>query len=173
VKRRVYDVIMKTRAALADDQWSAVLEGKTPPSVARNGAAGQRAVEHFLYRMWRNQAKPKMLVEYDREAYESTINKYARLTFDRAVRCQPKEALDLEADPKRWRPVDNPFRTKTTEPTCVLELKFEDTPPGWMLNLVKRLDLMRFSFSKYCYSVDAHLLLPQSRGVNPAWEPSS
>ena len=172
VKRRVYDVILKTRGALPDNRWKAVLEGSEPPSIAMGGAAGQRAVEHFIYRMWRNHIKPKMLVEYDREAYESTINKYARLTFDRKVRCQPKETLDLDADPKRWRPVDNPLRTKTNEAICVLELKFEDTPPSWMMSLVKSLDLVRYSFSKYCYSVDAQLMLPQNRGVNPAWEPS-
>lgn len=170
VKRRVYDVILKSRGAVADGRWQDVLRGKLPTSVAFGGAAGKRAVDQFVYRMWRNGLKPKMLVEYEREAYESTINEYARLTFDRKVRCQPMEELSLEADPKRWRPVDNPAKTQTNEPVCVLELKFENDPPSWMTKLVKRLDLQRFSFSKYCYSVDAQLLLPERRAVNPLWE---
>jgi SPX domain protein involved in polyphosphate accumulation len=165
VKRRVYDVILKTRAALPVDRWKDVLEGRADPSIALGGAAGKRGTEKFIQKMATYHLRPVILVEYEREAYASVVDKYARLTFDRKVACQPKETLDLEADPKRWRPVDNPTRTVTLEPVCVLELKFETKPPRWMVNLVKRLDLTRRSFSKYCYSVDAQLLLPQAQRV--------
>lgn len=170
VKRRVYDVIIKSRAAMPTDKWAAFLEGKLPSSVAHGGKKGSRSAEFFLIKVMRDHIRPKMLVEYDREAYESTIDEYARLTFDRRVRCQPMTELSLEADPKRWRPVDNPAKTRTNEPICVLELKFENDPPTWMVKLVKRLDLIRFAFSKYCYSIDAQLLLPERRAVSPAWE---
>jgi hypothetical protein len=153
VKRRVYDVILKTRAALPADRWKDVLEGRADPSIAFGGAAGKRGTERFLQKMATYHLQPVILVEYQREAYVSLVDKYARLTFDR------------KADPKRWRPVDHPVRTVTLEPVCVLELKFETKPPRWMVNLVKRLDLTRRSFSKYCYSVDAQLLLPQTQRV--------
>lgn len=170
VKRRVYDVILKTRSAVPADKWRGIVEGTLPPSAAYGGKAGKRAAEFFVIKVMRHHIRPKMLVEYDREAYESTIDDYARLTFDRRVRCQSMHELSLEADPKRWRPIDNPAKTMTIEPICVLELKFENVPPSWMVKMVRRLDLMRFSFSKYCYSVDAQLLLPEPRAVIPAWE---
>jgi hypothetical protein len=34
-----------------------------------------------------------------------------------------------------------------------------------MVDLVKRLELVRLSFSKYCYSIDALLLLPMGRAA--------
>jgi hypothetical protein len=45
----------------------------------------------------------------------------------------------------------------------VLEMKFERRPPRWMVALVQRLDLIRYSFSKYCYGVTAELTLPDVR----------
>lgn len=170
VKRRVYDVIMKSRGAVPEAKWKDILLGKASPGEAYGGKTGRRATEHFIQRMYMHNIRPKILVEYDREAYESKYDKYARLTFDRAVRCQRMEELSFEADPKQWRHVDHEVRTQSIGPICLLELKFENTPPRWMINLIKRLELVRYSFSKYCYSVDSQLLLPESRSVNPRWE---
>ncbi|HLM74498.1 MAG TPA: VTC domain-containing protein, partial [Polyangiaceae bacterium] len=106
-----------------------------------------------------------VLVEYEREAYVSVVDNYARLTFDRRIVCQARDTFDLEATPSRWRAVDHPVKTQTPEPVCVLELKFERVTPRWMVDLVKRLELVRLSFSKYCYSIDALLLLPMGRAA--------
>jgi hypothetical protein len=111
-----------------------------------------------------------MLVEYEREAYVSRIDAYARLTFDRKIVVQQKETLDLEACPGRWRPVDHSAQTLMTGGICVLELKFERRPPGWMVALVRRLDLLRSSFSKYCYGVGAQFTLPELRSARFAGE---
>jgi len=46
---------------------------------------------------------------------------------------------------------------------CVLELKFERRPPAWMSQMVQRLGLVRYSFSKYCYGVTNELTLPEVR----------
>jgi len=104
-----------------------------------------------------------LLVEYEREAYISEVDSYARLTFDRKIAVQEQEELDLEAIPNRWRFVDHKAQTRTPEPVSVLELKFERRPPRWMVALVQRLDLIRYSFSKYCYGVTAELTLPEVR----------
>ena len=168
VKRRAKDVILKTRGPLAPFVWQDAVRGRTAPLDGLHAGA-RAAVERFLLVVARHHLRPVALVEYEREAYVSEIDSYARLTFDRKITVQQHEALDLEASPGRWRPVDHPAQTLTAEPICVLELKFERRPPAWMSALVRRLDLVRRSFSKYCYGVNAELTLPERRTARLAW----
>ena len=158
IKRRVGDVIVKSRASLKEGLWQRAFE--SPAEAARTGKKG---VIEFVNRVHRYHLRPRLMVEYDREAYESTIDDYARVTFDRRIVCQVKETLGNEVDERRWRHVDHPAQTRTLENICVLELKFERRPPRWMNNLIQRLDLVRMSFSKYCYGVTSQLLFPTVR----------
>jgi SPX domain protein involved in polyphosphate accumulation len=162
VKRRILDVIVKSRAAVPADSWRDVLAGREAALSALPPAARKGALS-FLARLHRHHIHPVMLIEYEREAYISDIDKYARLTFDRKIIVQPQEKLDFEGNPRGWRPVDHIAQTRTPEPVSVLELKFETRPPRWMVALVRRLDLIRYSFSKYCYGVTAELTLPGAR----------
>ncbi|EYF05489.1 polyphosphate polymerase domain-containing protein [Chondromyces apiculatus] len=166
VKRRVLDVIVKTRAAVPADAWQDVVAGRDGalaalPASARNGAL------RFLGPYHRHHLAPVVLVEYEREAYISTLETYARLTFDRKIAVQTRRSLDFDADPRRWRHIDHTVQTRTAEPVTVLELKFERRPPAWMSAMVRRLELTRYSFSKYCYGITAELTLPTSRYAVP------
>jgi SPX domain protein involved in polyphosphate accumulation len=161
IKRRVGDVIVKSRASLKQSEWQRVLEN--PAEAARNG---RPAVVQFVDRVHRFHLRPRLMVEYDREAYESTIDEYARVTFDRRIVCQVKETYGNDVDERRWRHVDHPAQTRTVDNVCVLELKFERRPPRWMMNLVQNLDLVRMSFSKYCYGVCSQLLFPTVRSTS-------
>jgi SPX domain protein involved in polyphosphate accumulation len=166
VKRRFQDVIVKSRGAVPAAGWQELLVRGRPSALAQLSPGPRKAAERFLGVFHRHHLRPTLLVDYDREAYESTLDTYARLTFDRKIVCQRRETLDLEAPAvQRWRPVDHPAPTRTQEPVCVLELKFERRPPAWMVALVRRLDLVRFSFSKYCYGVTAQLTLPDARAA--------
>lgn len=162
VKRRVGDVIVKTRAAVPEPLWKQAFADPAKVSLPPHAKKG---LERFYMLAQTYHLRPRVLVEYDREAYVSVVDNYARLTFDRRVVCQARDTLDFEANPGRWRAVDHPAKTRTPEAVCVLELKFERVTPRWMVDLVKRLELVRLSFSKYCYSVDALLLLPASRSA--------
>jgi SPX domain protein involved in polyphosphate accumulation len=146
-----------------EDLWRDIVKTPAGPSLLKTKPEAVRGAERFVELVHTYHLHPVMLVEYDREAYISTVDNYARLTFDRRIVCQTKDTLDLVADTKRWRSVDHPAQTTTFEPVCVLELKFERLPPRWMVDLVKRHELVRMSFSKYCYSVNAQMLLPTSR----------
>lgn len=164
VKRRVHDVIIKTRGMVAASEWQEVLRGGAAAR-ARVLPGARAAVDRFLSVLYRHHLRPAMVVEYEREAYVSDIDAYARLTFDRKIVAQPRETVDAEAEPRLWRSIDNPVRTSTLEPVCVLELKFERRPPAWMAALVRRLELERRSFSKYCYGVAAQMTLPEARSA--------
>jgi len=166
IKRRVLDVIVKSRAAVPMATWREVLACKEAALAALSPSARKGAMK-FIGPYERHHLRPAMLIEYEREAYISEIDSYARLTFDRKIVVQPKDELDLDADPQAWRAVDHTAQTRTQEPISVLELKFERRPPGWMTALVRRLELVRYSFSKYCYGVTNSLTLPQHR--TPKW----
>jgi hypothetical protein len=162
VKRRVGDVVVKSRAAVPMGSWREILAGEDA-ALAPLAAGARAGATAFALRAHRHHAAPVLLVDYDREAYVSEIDAYARLTFDRRIVVQPQSALDFTDDPLAWRAVDHLARTRTAEPICVLELKFERRPPRWMVDLVRRLELSRASFSKYCYGLGGELALPEAR----------
>jgi SPX domain protein involved in polyphosphate accumulation len=164
VKRRVKDVIIKTRAPVPADAWLDVIAGREGALSALSPSVRTGSI-NFIKRVHRHHLNPVALIEYEREAYVSEVDSYARLTFDRKITVQPRDRLDFEAIPGRWRAVDHVMKTQTPEPVCVLELKFERRPPSWMAAFVKRLGLNRYSFSKYCYGVTAELTLPELRSV--------
>jgi SPX domain protein involved in polyphosphate accumulation len=162
VKRRVLDVIVKSRAAVSAESWREVLAGNDAAlaSLSPNTRAGALK---FLAPYHRHHIHPVLLVDYEREAYISEIDSYARLTFDRKIVVQQQDKLEFDGVPTRWRSIDHRVQTRTEEPISVLELKFERRPPRWMVALVRRLDLTRHSFSKYCYGVTSELTLPEMR----------
>lgn len=159
LKRRFGDVISKTRAGVPCDLWKQAIECDEA-TLALLPERARSAVSAFACRVHLSHLEPVVLVEYEREAYVSDIDSYARLTFDRNIRVQAKSELDLEADPNRWCSIDHSAQTKTTRSVAVLELKFERRPPAWMHAMVRRLELVRYSFSKYCYGVLNELILP-------------
>jgi SPX domain protein involved in polyphosphate accumulation len=164
IKRRCLDVIIKTRAALPADRWQEALNGGAA-LLDELPARTRKSTESFLDALHRHHLRPTLIVDYEREAYESVVDTYARLTFDRKIICQSKDTVDLATSGNRWRPIDHPAQTWTQEPVCVLELKFERRPPPWMVALVRHHDLVRRSFSKYCYGVVAQLSLPTVRAA--------
>jgi hypothetical protein len=95
------------------------------------------------------------LVEYDREAWMSEVDDYARVTFDLAIGCERADGWTLDPPTHARMPIDHPGITATFEPVGVLEIKFADAPPRWMVTLVERFELMRQAYSKYVNSVDA------------------
>lgn len=163
IKKRVLDTIVKTRAPVPPDRWVEIVEARLPTGEGDSRLHGGRARERFLALAHTYQLRPVILVEYVREAYVSTVDAYARATFDTRITCQARHSLDLAADSRRWRVVPHPGRTVLEPAYAVVELKFGRTAPEWMGALVRRFDLMRHSFSKYGHSLCAELALPTLR----------
>ncbi len=160
IKRRTGDVIRKTRGVVSGD-WLGLALGRRQPTAEEQRRSG---LANFLEKTLRYHLEPKMLVDYEREAFASDIDSYARLTVDRRVRGQAVDRWTLEADEHRWRPVDiGLVADGYRESVAVLELKFERRPPRWMVGMVRRLELERRSFSKYGYTVETQLRQPERR----------
>ncbi len=160
VKRRVGDVIVKSRAAVPEASWRDAAKGRGLELVAPHALPHAEA---FALRVERHHLEPALLVDYEREPFTSEVDGYARVTFDRDVRAQPVERWDLEGEPKRWRAVEALDRAYAQERVAVLELKFERRPPSWMVSMVRRLELVRRGFSKYGYGTVGWETLPDGR----------
>lgn len=161
VKARSLDAIHKTRVRIPGEDWQALVDNPTMKRLEKIPMPGRPYAERFLALVHTHHLVPKVLVDYEREAFFSEVDDYARVTFDRSIRCQVQENLSVGAKENAWRVVDQPVVTHTAEPMCVVELKFGAMVPRWMSVLVQNFELLRYSFSKYCYSVDAQLLLPR------------
>ena len=83
-------------------------------------------------------------------AYESQIDRYARVTFDRNIRVRPTAGWDLFPDEAGWCRFDEYWRVGLPTHPVVLELKCETAAiPEWMTEVIRSNELTQTSFSKY------------------------
>ncbi|MBC8069473.1 MAG: polyphosphate polymerase domain-containing protein [Deltaproteobacteria bacterium] len=155
VKRRINDMISKTRAPIARAQLYALLSDPAAPIPADTAGRDRASVERFLSIARTLHLRPYTLVRYRREPWVSTIDDYARVTFDTNICAQATEQFGFDATPTRWRALDDAITQRTLESMTVLELKFTNFVPWWMINVVRNFGLVRRSFSKYGTSIRA------------------
>jgi SPX domain protein involved in polyphosphate accumulation len=149
VKRRANDVIVKSRGRISRSQWNALSRsGKIAEPEGLNKKQ-RKAMERFLFLSAVHHLRPVALVRYEREAYFSLIDDYARITFDRLICSTPKSDLAPSTSTPNWRYQDHAVMQKTPSAKTLVELKFTSNTPRWLIGIVKQLDLMRSSFSKY------------------------
>jgi len=160
VKRRVNDIIAKTRGRLPSSEWTALVEDPCAEIPASIRGQDRAAVERFLCLVHTYRARPVALVRYRREAYVSQIDQYARVTIDRQICSQRRDRVSMEASPTGWLDMDHPGIQQDLSSLTVVELKFTSAVPRWMINLVQSLDLFRSSFSKYGSAIETWYARP-------------
>ena len=155
IKRRVKTIVQKSRCAIRADLWPAVFHDPRRLDEAGLSEESRRTVVEFTNKCLNLGAEPAALVRYEREAWVSTCDEYARVTFDRRlVAARPQGwTVPVEA-PVGWQPIDLPGRFGLPESGVVLELKATMEVPFWMTDLVGDLGLRRVGFSKYGSSID-------------------
>jgi SPX domain protein involved in polyphosphate accumulation len=167
VKRRVDDVIVKTRAAVPATEWVSILEtgdlDRVPPDQRRDAEPFFAAYHGSR----RGPLVPELVVRYEREPYTSTLDDYVRVTFDRKIQARSATELPFDHSDHGWSSVDHPLamRASSLGSFVVLELKFTDRAPAWMRQLVARHELPRLSFSKYARGIESLNLAPQLRAA--------
>jgi hypothetical protein len=162
VKRRVNDVISKSRGR-APKGWEALFTDPTTGIPKGRGGKEAYAIERFVTLARTYCMQPVVMVRYEREPYASTIDDYARITFDRRIRSQLSTDYSFATSEREWRGSDTPDLARSDESPVVLELKFTSRVPTWMMHIVQTFDLWRRSFSKYANSVFAWNLGPTWR----------
>ncbi|MCA9538022.1 MAG: polyphosphate polymerase domain-containing protein [Myxococcales bacterium] len=157
IKRRIKGIIVKSRVKLPFSAWPAVLHHPAQVADLPLSARDRSTVDDFVNRCLLIGAEPAAVVRYEREAFVSRLDGYARVTFDhRIMGRRPDDwsvpVLDSEGP---WIPVDEPRRFDLPHSGVVLELKATMAVPMWMTNLVKRFNLTRTGFSKYACCLEA------------------
>ena len=141
----------KYRAVVNSEDWGGLLKGEILPEETRGLNTPDRNLDLFLRLLWSHQAEPKIITRYRRRAYESTINGYARVTFDKDLQYFPQErdVWSLEHDPGRMISYDDETAFDDEQCTIVMELKCTVAVPLWFLDLVSAFRLEQASLSKY------------------------
>lgn len=148
VKRRRSNVIEKRRAVVEREDVPDAVSGRMQSDAM--GGKGDQALREFSYIAATSGALPKLSVRYVREAYESLVDPYARVTFDRNIRVHPASTWDLFPDDRGWYRFDDYWRLNLPTHPIVLELKCETAKvPCWMTDVIRRNQLEQTSFSKY------------------------
>ncbi|MFT7680242.1 MAG: SPX domain protein involved in polyphosphate accumulation [Planctomycetota bacterium] len=143
IKRRVGDVVLKTRAPMDRRRAGELL--RTQAGVDPDGLDPDAA--EFLRLVREMGAGPVVHVRYEREAYEARGRAPVRVTFDRKL----SRAITDEWEPRLQG--DDYRRTPTAG--VILEVKFTDSAPSWVDELISRAELMRTSIPKYALCIHA------------------
>ena len=155
VKRRIKGVISKLRVAVSSVIWPAAFHD--PRLLDRLSEKKRKTAYDFVNRCLLLDAQPAALVRYRREAWVSTLDDYARITFDSQIEGRRPDGwhIPFADDPSRWLPVDHASRFGIGQSGVVLELKCTALVPLWISDIVHRFKLFRTSFSKYSSALEA------------------
>jgi SPX domain protein involved in polyphosphate accumulation len=160
IKSRRDATVHKKRAAVKRETWDSILAGLAPaPSdLASSGRGDYESLVDFSTRMLGRAAGPLCFVRYRREAYSLDGDRALRITLDWDLAAREASDGEFRFHGDDWRPVDpgNGFDD------VILEIKFHDSFPGWVREIIRAFDLKRTSVPKYVRSVDS---LRQNAGV--------
>lgn len=120
---------------------------------ADNASIPERSnLAQFLNAFHTYRAEPKVLTQYRRKAYFSKYDDYARITFDKDLRCMEESDLNLIPNPALMTPYDHED-VFANDGCVILELKCPQQVPLWFIDIITKFDLTRTGFSKYASSL--------------------
>lgn len=157
------DFVKKRRAKIEFENWWDVLH--QPEMMEKVNPLSRKAAEEFRYLTQMQNANPVILTQYRRKAYLSLIDDYARVTFDRDLRFQFETGYNVHPNDRLMNNYDHLDTFDLQRENFILELKCERRVPFWMLDLIKRFELVRVGFSKF------HSSLLDSHGLMHAYMP--
>ena len=143
--------IFKNRASVLYGDLDRLLESGDAESYVLKFGSRQEPLadaERFLFALRRDRLVPVVLVIYEREAYFGKFDNSFRITFDKNLRSSLTPSTGDLYEERGIRP--------HAEGWFVLEVKFYQTFPSWMTDVIRILDLKQQSFSKYTGCIDSH-----------------
>jgi hypothetical protein len=139
IKRKLNGIIFKSRARTGKGQIAEILKGHFLPPQATE--ADKTTLKQFVHYTRCLSARPIALIRYKREAYESETDTKVRITFDRQLCYLSTDKPSFRMNGEGWKRVPIDF--------VVLEIKFTEYFPAWLVDLTKIYNLNRQSMSKY------------------------
>jgi hypothetical protein len=146
IKRRMNSCILKQRGGVKKEAVELILSGQhpQPEHMLRYDGKSLVALQRFCEVMTRIQAKPKVHIFYQREAYVSDDDT-VRVTMDRSVQGEPNLRYSVKTEMVR------PAYSYCND--VILELKFSNRFPNWFKELVRVLNVMQCGAAKYVSSI--------------------
>ncbi len=145
IKQRVNATVQKRRILWPVERIRSVF-GETGIDAQQESGVRDRVAMEALFLCRCHGLEPKMAVGYRRRAFFGSHESDLRITFD--------TRLQYDAQALRMGEVFETGKYMLDENLAVMELKFNDRIPLWLLELVKRHGIDRVRMSKYCAAVD-------------------
>lgn len=144
IKRRVNNVIIKSRSRVMDKDIAALFTGLSMP-LHHHYATDHVALRQFQLYVNSIKAKPVILIRYMRQAYEDDSENRVRVTFDRKLSYNVTTRPRVTLDGQSWQ--------YHLLGSVILEIKFTDRYPAWLSRMVECFNLRQRSMSKYATSI--------------------
>ncbi|MDP2300877.1 MAG: polyphosphate polymerase domain-containing protein [Ignavibacteria bacterium] len=149
IKRKNENFISKDRAKLLFSNLENVLSSKNIGEyllTQNNGNDNYLNASKFLFHYYSKQLVSSSLVVYEREAFIGKFGLELRVTFDKNLRGSIKPIYDNIYEESKNRHV--------FPDSFILEIKFHQTIPAWIPQLINKHRLQRISISKYTNIID-------------------
>ena len=155
IKAKLEETIVKTRVAIPFDRWSKeTVFGVRLPDCFKSE---RQEVDFLQFKrlVWEIGARPEVLVRYIRESYVGTVDRYARVTFDRKLQYQVTDSWTDFGRSGLWRGMDSTEAQGFGLPYSgtVLEVKALSYTPVWIMDLVERFQLRRSGNCKFSTAI--------------------
>jgi len=151
IKRRISNVIMKSRAPVRHQDVAMLLQGLSLPH--QDFRTNREALDQFQLYVSSIMAKPSILIRYMRKAYESDSENRVRITFDRELCYRVTNKPNITLNGSGWQ------HNHLTMKGVILEIKFTARYPLWLSRLVTTFDLKPRSISKFATSLQQSCML--------------
>ena len=149
IKQKRVNIVKKFRAGTHDPNWAKIFDEPNYDIHQKSRDIDEDNKNLFYKLAHIYYARPKILTQYKRKAYVSLLDDYGRVTFDKDLRYMKEETFNLVPDENKMCNLDS---ETIFDPgaSIVLELKSYSTAfPTWMIDLIRKFDLKKRSFSKY------------------------
>jgi hypothetical protein len=146
IKRRSNRVIIKSRARVRTQDVPNLLEDRYLPPIG-NYKQDIDAVRQFQLYMRSVHARPKVLIKYQRCAYEGKMHNRVRVTFDKNL------CYKVTSDPGVLLGGPGFQYNSATHRNVILEIKFTGRYPAWLGRMATAFGLRQRSMSKYASSI--------------------
>jgi hypothetical protein len=145
IKRRINQVIFKSRARVTDADVSILLAGGSLPP--QGYSTDEQALNQFRFYMNSIRAGPLVLIRYMRQAFEGAGEGRVRVTFDRELCYKVTEEPYVRLSGSGWQ------HHNFTMGYTILEIKFTGRYPPWLSRLVEDFELEVMPVSKFATSI--------------------
>lgn len=148
IKQRTDQTVQKRRTRLSGPEFGALFGSGTIDPESEH-AARDPVLQEALFLCHHYSLEPKLSISYRRRAYFARYEHDLRLTVDGHVQYDPRTL-----DPRALASTNDDGKWLLPASVCVLEIKYNDRVPTWLIHEIQRSELEARRFSKYCRGAD-------------------